>query len=103
MTSSTERKLDLRELEKEAERIIEDANKKSEAILHEAKDKADAIILSAGNENMAQIQHEITREAEKRSREIVTTEKQTVKDLEERANRNLEKAVEKIVRAVVGV
>lgn len=97
-------KIDLIELDREAEKIIDEAKKKAENIIKEAKRKANEKLMTPFPSN--EIEHEknkILEEAEKRAISIINDAENEIKKLRETSKRNYHKALDYVLRLVTGL
>ena len=95
----------LAEMEKEIDAIETDAEEMKRAVVALAREEAEKIknqIVSSANDTVKNELERATAEAEKKSREIVQKSEAEVKKLEAKINTTFDKAVDSVIKAVLG-
>lgn len=95
----------LSEMEKEIDVIkadVEDMKRSLVALAREEADRLKNQIISSANETMKAELDKATQEAESKSEEILKKSETEVKDLQKKIDASLEKAVDAVVKTVLG-
>ncbi|MFH0848296.1 MAG: hypothetical protein V1857_02180 [archaeon] len=104
MSAENGRRVDIADIEKEAEAIIEKARRESEKILEEAHRKAE-IMLSSVEADTA-ISNDVMKDAEEKASQIMTesisSTQEQLEELESKAKKNSPQLIQRIVKVVVG-
>lgn len=95
---------DFADLDKEAERIINEAKKKADLIIREARRKANEILSTPyPTEEIEKERKKLLRDAEEKALNIIREAEEKARLLRDKANANYEKTLAYVLKIVAGL